>query len=300
MATTTITSKQTPRWRRTNPYLWIAPAFLLFGLFTLLPLAIGLAIGFFSWNGFQAARWVGFDNFTRVFHDQGFWQSLEHNVIYAVTTVVGKLLLAVCLAVLLNRSLRGQTFFRTILFMPVVMSFVVVGLIWNWIYNYNFGLLNTVLGWVGLGGWKQDWLGNTSFALGALIVVDIWKWFGFHMVIYLAGLQSIPNELYESARIDGATSRQSFRHITLPLLMPVTMINLLLATAGAFTVFDLVYVMTDGGPVNATDVAMVHIYTQAFQFNQFGYAAAMSYILLVLISVVSLVLMRLLRQERYF
>jgi ABC-type sugar transport system permease subunit len=184
--------------------------------------------------------------------------------------------------------------------MPVVMSFVVVGLIWNWIYNYNFGLLNAVLNLLGLGAWKHDWLGDTSTALGALIVVDIWKWFGFHMVINLAGLQSIPNELYESARIDGANSWQSFWHITLPLLVPVTMINVLLATAGAFTVFDLVYVMTDGGPVNATDVAMVHIYTQAFQFNQFGYAAAMSYVLLALISIVSLVLMRLLRQERYF
>jgi ABC-type sugar transport system permease subunit len=130
-------------------------------------------------------------------------------------------------------------------------------------------------------------------------VVDIWKWFGFHMVINLAGLQSIPNELYEAARIDGASAWQSFWRVTLPLLKPVTMINVLLATSGAFNVFDLVYVMTEGGPVNATDVAMLHIYTQAFQFYRFGYAAAMSYILLILVGIVSLVLMRMMRQERH-
>ena len=290
----------TSRRRRFGPYIWIAPALLLYAVFTLAPLAGGLVISFFSWNGFQSPQWVGLDNFSRALQDQGFWQSLIHNVIYLVGTVVGKLVLAMFLALLLNRSLRGQTIYRTILFMPVVMSFVVVGLVWNWIFNYNFGLLNAVLSFVGLGSWKHDWLGDTSFALGALIVVDIWKWFGFHMVINLAGLQSIPNELYESARIDGASGWQSFLRITLPLMMPVTMINVLLASAGAFTVFDLVYVMTDGGPVNATDVAMIHIYTQAFQFNQFGYAAAMSYVLLALISVVSLVLMRLLRRERYY
>jgi ABC-type sugar transport system permease subunit len=203
------------------------------------------------------------------------------------------------LAVLLNRALRGRAVFRTVLFMPVVMSFVVVGLIWSWIYNYNFGLLNAILGMLGLQAWKQDWLGNASIALGALIVVDIWKWFGFHMVINLAGLQSIPNELYEAARIDGASAWQSFWRVTLPLLKPVTMINVLLATSGAFNVFDLVYVMTEGGPVNATDVAMLHIYTQAFQFYRFGYAAAMSYILLILVGIVSLVLMRMMRQERH-
>jgi ABC-type sugar transport system permease subunit len=252
-----------------------------------------------SWDGIHAARWQGLANYVQVLQDQTFWQALVHNVIYAVGTVVGKIVLALVLAVLLNRALRGRAVFRTVLFMPVVMSFVVVGLIWSWIYNYNFGLLNAILGMLGLQAWKQDWLGNASIALGALIVVDIWKWFGFHMVINLAGLQSIPNELYEAARIDGASAWQSFWRVTLPLLKPVTMINVLLATSGAFNVFDLVYVMTEGGPVNATDVAMLHIYTQAFQFYRFGYAAAMSYILLILVGIVSLVLMRMMRQERH-
>jgi len=180
-----------------------------------------------------------------------------------------------------------------------VLSIVVVGLIWNWVYDYNFGLVNGILGFIGLGSLKQDWLGSTGLALGALIVVDIWKWFGFHMVINLAGLQSIPAELYEAARIDGATGWQSFWRITLPLLQPVTAINVTLATLGAFNVFDLVYVITQGGPAQATNVATLDIYTQAFQFYHFGYAAAMSFVLLALVSVVSLVLLRALRSERY-
>jgi ABC-type sugar transport system permease subunit len=143
-------------------------------------------------------------------------------------------------------------------------------------------------------------LGSTSLALGALIVVDIWKWFGFHMVINLAGLQSIPAELYESARMDGANGWDCFWRITLPLLQPVTLINVTLATLGAFNVFDLVYVMTTGGPANSTNVAMMEIYTQAFQFYRFGYAAAMSFVLLALVSIIALVVLRALRSERYF
>jgi len=304
MDTTAIASRRTAsvavRLRRSvYPYVWISPALLVFGVFTLLPLAAGVALSLVTWDGIHAVRWEGLGNYVQVLQDQAFWQALIHNAIYAVGTVVGKIVIAFALAVLLNRALPGRAMFRTILFMPVVMSFVVVGLIWSWIYNYNFGLLNAILGFLGLPAWKQDWLGNPSLALAALIVVDMWKWFGFHMVIFLVGLQSIPNELYEAARIDGANAWQSFRRVTVPLLKGIMMINVLLATSGAFNVFDLVYVMTEGGPVNSTDVGMLHIYTQAFQYYQFGYSAAMSYVLLIVVSMVSLVLMRVLRHERY-
>ena len=305
MATTAIASRRegslAMRLRRSvYPYVWISPALLVFAVFTLLPLAAGMALSLVTWDGIHAAHWQGLANYVQVLQDQTFWQALGHNVIYAVGTVVGKIVLALVLAVLLNRALRGRAVFRTVLFMPVVMSFVVVGLIWSWIYNYNFGLLNAIVGVLGLQAWKQDWLGNASIALGALIVVDIWKWFGFHMVIFLAGLQSIPSELYEAARIDGATRWQLVRRITLPLMVPITMINLVLASSGAFNVFDVVYVMTQGGPVNATNVAMMDIYTEAFQFYHFGYASALSVVQLILVSAISLVLLRVLRRERYF
>jgi ABC-type sugar transport system permease subunit len=289
------------RWRaRLEPYLWIAPAIIVFFIFTLLPLLVGLWLSFVSWDGLASVRPVGLGNYADVMQDSVFWQAIVHNVIYAVGTVVGKVALALVLAVLLNQALPGRAVFRTVLFLPVVLSFIVVGLLWSWIYNYNFGLANTLLTTMGLGAFKQDWLGNTSLALGALIVVDIWKWFGFHMVINLAGLQSIPNELYEAARIDGGSGWQLFRRITIPLMQPVTMVNVTLATLGAFNVFDLVYVMTTGGPANSTNVAMMEIYTQAFQFYRFGYASAMSFVLLIVVSTISLGILRLMNSERYF
>jgi ABC-type sugar transport system permease subunit len=175
--------------------------------------------------------------------------------------------------------------------MPVILSFVAIGLLWSWIYNYDFGLLNGGLEALKLGWLKQDWLGSTRLALYALIVVDVWKWFGLHMVLFLAGLQKIPNQLYEAARIDGATSWQSFRWITLPLLLPITAFNFVLAASGAFNVFDLVYVMTQGGPVEATNVAMTDIYREAFQFYHFSYSAALSMVQLGLVSIVSLAIL---------
>ena len=283
-----------------EPYLWVIPAAIVLLVCTIVPTVVGLGLSFVSWDGITALHLVGLQNYVDVFHDATFWQAVTHNVIYTVGTVVGKIVLALILAVLLNRSLPGRGFFRTALFMPVVLSFVVVGLIWGFVYDYNFGLVNGLLGALGLQGLKQDWLGSPAFALGALIVVDIWKWFGFHMVIFLAGLQGIPTELYEAARIDGANAWQSFWRITLPLLKPITAINVLTATLGGFSVFDLVYVMTTGGPFNATNVASLDIYTQAFQFNHFGYASAMSFVLFVLMTAVSLALLRILRSERYF
>lgn len=290
-----------PRRRtRLEPYLWIAPALILFSIFSLLPLLVGVWLSFISWDGIGAIRPVGLRNYADVFTDGRFWRAMAHNAVYALGTVVGKLGLGLLLAVLLNRPLFGRAVFRTALFLPVILSMVVVGLLWSWIYNWDFGLANSILTALGLGALKQDWLGNPNLALGALIVVDIWKYFGFHMMIYLTGLQSIPSELYEAARIDGAGSRHLFLRITLPLLLPVTAINLVLATLGAFNVFDVVYVMTAGGPFMATNVAMMEIYQQAFQFGRIGYAASMSLVLFAVVSMISLIVLRMLRHERYF
>jgi len=293
------TRKRDSRRARLEPYLWVAPAVILFLIFTVAPTVVGLALSFVTWDGITAIQPAGLQNFVDAFHDGAFWQAVLHNVVYAVGTVVGKIVLALALALILNASVPARGFFRTALFMPVVLSFVIVGLIWGFVYDFNFGLINGFLGLVGLQGLQQDWLGSGATALAALIVVDIWKWFGFHMVIFLAGLQGIPTELYEAARIDGANKWQSFWGITLPLLKPVMAVNVLTATLGGFGVFDLVYIMTTGGPFNSTNVAALDIYTQAFQYNHFGYASALSFILFALIAVVSLALLRVLRTERY-
>jgi ABC-type sugar transport system permease subunit len=292
----------TSAWRsaRLSPYLWVLPAVALFAVFRLYPLAFGLFLSLNEWDGIQPMVFRGLANYRQaLFEDAMFWLALWHNVVFAVGTVVGKNVIAVVLAVLLNADFRGRTFFRTTLFMPVVMSFVVVGLLWGWIFNFQFGLLNNLLVSAGLENWRTDWLGDPKLALFSLIGVDVWKWYGFHMVIYLAGLQAIPAVLYEAAIIDGASSWQQFWRLTLPLLRPIVVVNVTLALMGAFNVFDLIYVMTQGGPANATNVVMIYAYLQGFKFYLMGYASAISYVLMMVVIVLSALQIRLLRGERY-
>ena len=285
---------------RLTPYLWVLPAVALFVVFRLYPLAFGVYLSLNEWDGVSPMVFRGLENYRQaLFEDAVFWLALLHNVVFAVGTVVGKNVIAIVLAVLLNADLRGRTFFRTTLFMPVVMSFVVVGLLWGWIFNYQFGLVNNLLAGVGLGGWRTDWLGDPRLALFSLIGVDVWKWYGFHMVIYLAGLQAIPAVLYEAAIIDGASAWQQFWRLTLPLLRPIVVVNVTLALMGAFNVFDLIYVMTQGGPANATNVVMIHAYLQGFKFYTMGYASAIACVLMVIVIVVSGLQIRLLRGQSY-
>lgn len=290
-------SKPRRRWNWT-PYLWIAPAILLYVIFKLTPMIAGIYLSFLDWNGIDPPKWVGLQNYVRMFSDDLVLLSLWHNTIYAFGTVAGKIIISLILALLLNQALRGRSFYRTALFLPVVMSFVVVGILWTWLYNAQFGLINSLLTALGLQALILDWLGDPKIALWSLIVVDIWKWYGFHMVIFLAGLQTIPLELYEAARIDGANRWAQFSRITLPLLQPVMIVNITLALMGAYNVFDIPYVMTEGGPANSTIVMALHIYIRGFKFYRFGYAAALSYALLVLITLIAAVQMKLMARDR--
>lgn len=275
--------------RKVAPYLWLLPALLLYGIFKIYPMISGIGLALLKWDGIDDPVFIGLRNFQRMFSDDQLGMALLHNVQYAIGTVSGKIILSLLLAVLLSQELRGRSAYRTALFMPVVMSFVVVALIWAWMYDYQFGLVNNLLRTVGLGALVQDWLGNPRLALWSEIVVDIWKWYGFHMVIFLAGLQTIPVELYEAARVDGATRVQQFFRITVPLLQPVMLINVMVSLAGALNAFDIPYLMTEGGPDNATNVIGLHIYLQAFKFNELGYGAALSYALFALVSIVVLI-----------
>lgn len=285
--------------RRRNwaPYLWVLPAVLLYAIFKLLPMLAGLYLALIQWDGIEPAKFVGLRNFQRMLEDEVILLALLNNLKYAIGTVIGKIILSLFLALLLNQALRGRSFYRTALFLPVVMSFVVVGILWAWLYNGQFGLVNSLLQHLGLRFLILDWLGDPKVALWSLMVVDIWKWYGFHMVIFLAGLQTIPTELYEAARIDGASRWQQFLHITLPLLQPVMLVNVTLSLMGGFGVFDIPYVMTEGGPANSTIVMALHIYIQGFKFYKFGYAAAMSYVLLTLVTVLAAIQMRLMGRE---
>ena len=269
------------------PYLFVLPAALVYFVFKLVPMVAGVYLALLRWNGLDAAKFVGLQNFERMLDDEIIPLALLHNVQYGIGTVLGKISLSLFLALLLNQALRGRSFYRTSLFMPVVMSFPVVGILWTWIYNPQFGLLTNLLEALRLNFLAREWLGDYKVALWSLIAVDIWKWYGFHMVIFLAGLQTIPIELYEAARIDGASRWRQFTGITLPLLQPMMLINVTLSVMGALNAFDIPYVMTEGGPANATMVMSLHIYVRGFKFYRFGYSAAMSYILLLLTMVVA-------------
>ncbi|MDE2818515.1 MAG: sugar ABC transporter permease [Chloroflexota bacterium] len=278
---------QQKRATRLAPYLWILPAILVYGIFKLVPLVSGIYMALLRWDGIEDPRFIGLRNFEKILSDKLTLMVLGNNVEYAVLTVTGKIILSLFLAIMLNQALRGRTFYRTSLFMPVVMSFVVIGILWRWLFNTEFGLLNNLFESLGLGFLAQDWLGDTSIALKSLTLVDIWKWYGFHMVIFLAGLQSIPGELYEAAKIDGASVWRQFRHVTLPMLQPVMIVNVTISLMGAFNVFDIPYVMTEGGPANSTNVMALHIYLRGFKFYRFGFSAALSYVLLTIVTLVA-------------
>jgi len=285
------------RRRNLAPYLWVLPALLIYIIFKLLPMIAGVYLSLIQWDGIEPAKFVGLQNFQRMLDDDIITLALMNNVKYAVGTVIGKTVLALFLALVLNQALRGRSFYRTALFMPVVMSFVVVGILWAWLYNGQFGLVNNLLHRLKLDFLILDWLGDPKVALWSLVIVDIWKWYGFHMVIFLAGLQTISQELYEAARIDGASRWQQFIRITLPLLQPLMLVNITLSLMGAFNVFDIPYVMTEGGPANSTMVMALHIYVRGFKFYKFGYSAAMSYVLLVLVTLMAAIQMRLMSRE---
>jgi ABC-type sugar transport system permease subunit len=277
----------------------ILPAGLLFSLFYVWPFAHGFWLSLTDWDGFSAPRFTGVDNYLRLARDPIFLVAIGNNLIFVVAVLVFKNVLGLAVALLLERAVFGRAFFRAAAFIPVTMSFVAVGLLWAWIYNPVFGLLDAGLDAVGLGAWKQSWLGDAHIALYSVIAVDVWKWLGFHAVIYLAGLQTIPAELYESAVMDGAGRFRRFWSITLPLLMPIVFINMILGLSGAFVRnFDIVYVLTKGGPNHATEVALTYMITKAFQDGQLSYASAMGYVLFLIVGLASVLLLALMQRSK--
>jgi len=267
-------------------FVMIAPALLLFVLLTIYPVGRGLWISFHRWDGVSDPTWVGGANYKFVVNDEVFWNALKNTVLFAIVVTVVKNLLGLLFALLLNSKIRGQTFFRTAGFMPVTFSFVVIGVLWSWIYNPTFGLLNAVLESLGLSAWIHGWLSDPRLALWSVMCVDIWKWTGLHIVIFLAGLQGINKEYQEAATVDGASRWQGLTRVTLPLLSHVTAVSVFLSILGAFvSSYDVVYVMTEGGPFHSTEVVMTWIVTTAFRFSKVGKANAMSMILFVVAGV---------------
>jgi len=281
-------------------YLFLTPGLALFLLFTVIPVFAALYLSFCRYDVIHAPAWLGIKNYARLWADLRaggvFFLSLRNTAQYALGTIPLGMALALGLALLLNAGLRGMSLYRTTYYLPVVTSMVAVALVWMWIYDPTYGLLNYLLGKITFGRFTpQAWLGNPGQAMPAIIVMSIWKGLGYSTVIYLAGLQGIPDHLYEAALMDGAGAWQRFRRITWPLLKPTTAFILIVSVIGASQVFSQVYVMTNGGPNNATTTIVHQIFQNAFSYMKMGYASAMAFVLFALIFVLSLLTLRLTR-----
>jgi multiple sugar transport system permease protein len=276
-------------------YLFVAPAMVIFFVFTLLPVAIALFLSFTNYDVFTKMDWIGAANYQDVFDDELFWRALWNTTTYTAWSIPVSMAIGLGLALLLNQKLRGLGLYRTIYYVPVVTSMVAVAMIWLQLFDPLYGVISNALESIGIKG--IDWLGDPNLAMPSIIAVSVWKVIGWNMLIYLAGLQGIPDYLREASAIDGANRWQTLWKITLPLLQPTTFFIFVTSLIGAFQVFDVVYVMTGGGPANATTTLVHQIYNAAFKALDMGYAAAMSFVLFGIILVVSLFSMRATRGE---
>jgi raffinose/stachyose/melibiose transport system permease protein len=271
---------------------FLLPALLLYGVFVLYPIVQSVRYSGYDWNGLEPlTNWVGLDNFKTAFADPLFIEALTHNAIIIVLSLALQIPFAVALAVLVSRRLKGRGLYRTMYFAPFVLSEVVTGVVWRQIYRPE-GLLDMILASVGLENLTREWLADPQIALYSLFFVISWKYFGLHMVLVIAGLQTIPVELEEAAAIDGASWWQGFRYVTLPLLGPIIRVSMFLSIIGALQLFDLVWVTTKGGPVNATATMATYLVDWGFRRGQFGYASAVSVIIFGLSLVVALLYQR--------
>lgn len=277
--------------RTIKGYLFLMPNFGGFVIFLIIPIFMGLAFSFTNYDGYQKMDFVGLSNYIDMFQDEYFLVSLKNNILYTVVTVPATVILALLLACALNVGLKGTNMFRTLFFFPTISSMIAVGIVWKLLFNPMQGPVNQLLMSLGISS-PPEWLASTSSALWAIMIVAIWKQAGYYMVMILAGLKAVPAQLYESAKMDGANSIVQFFKITLPMLSPTMFMVSTLALINSFQVFDLISVMTDGGPGNSTNVLVYRIYEEGFKYSKMGYASAIAYFLFLIIFVITLIQFR--------
>ena len=289
-------TKRTGFFRILEPYLYLIPTILGLILFSAGAVAASFFMSFTQWDVVSPPEWIGFENYTNLWHSDLFWEVFRNTFLFVILAVPLSVVCALALALLANTGLRGITLFRTAYFLPVVSSMIAVALVWSWIFNPEYGLLNYLLRMV-FGVQGPAWLDDTSWALPAMVIVTVWKGLGYSMVIFLAGLQNIPQDLYHAATIDGAGTWRKFKHITLPILSPTTFFVLVITLINSFQVFEQTYVLTKGGPANSTSTLSYYIYQNAFQFFQMGKAAAVAYVLFAIIFAITFIQFRI--QKRW-
>ena len=267
-------------------WTFILPNFLGFLAFTLIPVTAAFALSFMELTSFTAPRWVGLENFQRMFQSDTFWVALRNTVVYALGHVPLTMALALLLAMLLNRKLKGIGFFRVAIFFPYITSLVAVAVVWNMLFSPDTGPINQFLNSIGIAE-PPGWTSSSDWAMPAVIITSVWRDMGYYMVLYLAGLQAIPSELYEAAEVDGASAWQRFWNVTIPSLRPTTFFVVVMLTVSSFKVFDLIVVMTNGGPGRSTTVLSQLIYQEGIGEGKFGYSSAISLVLFVIVLTVT-------------
>ncbi len=273
-------------WRYGVGYLYVAPLLIWFVAFNLIPMVVGFLIGFTDWNILTRPKSVGLANYVTMAHDPLFWLALRNTFYYAVVSVVCTTALSLGLALALNQKLKSIVIYRTIFFLPAVTAVIAVAMVWRWLYNTDYGLLNWLLSLFNIS--PVNWLGDPKLAMPAVIAMSVWRSAGFNTIIFLAGLQGIPKEYYEASELDGANRWARFRNITVPLASPTTFFVVVNGLIGSWQVFDQVYAMTRGGPQQATLTIVYYIYSNGFEWFKTGYASAIAYVLFLIILAVTL------------
>lgn len=280
-------SKRLKRKNLLTAYSFIAPNFIGFFLFTLIPVIFSLILAFMEWDSFSTPKFVGLSNFVKMMKNETFWISFKNTILYTVGVVPLTLFFSLGLAILLNQKIKGMKFFRTAFFFPYVTSLVAIAVVWNMLFHPTMGPINQFLKLIIEN--PPGWTSSSQWALFAIVIVSVWRGMGYYMILYLAGLQSIPKELYEAASMDGANKWKQFMNVTLPSLRSTTFFVTIMLVINCFKIFDLVQVMTGGGPGRATNVLVYNIYNEAFVKFNFGYASAIAMVLFVIVLLITVV-----------
>ena len=266
----------------TVAWLFILPALIGTIIFIIVPVFCSFSLSFAKWDLLNSIQFVGFDNYKEIFKDGLFYKILINTIVFAVSTSIFGVIIPLILAATINSKIIGSEFYKSAYFLPYITPMVVIGVIWSWIFDPNIGFLNQLL------HLNINWLYDSKFAMPALITVSVWKLIGYNMIIFLSGFASIPQDLFEAAKIDGANNIKTFKNITIPLLSPTIFFVIIVTAITSFQVFDLIYLMTEGGPFDSTNVLVYAIYKNAFEYFDIGKASAIAYVLFVIILILTL------------
>lgn len=264
-------------------WVFILPALIGTFIFIIIPVICSFGLSFSKWDLLNPIQFVGLANYKEIFSEPLFYKIFWNTVVFALTTSIFGVIIPLILACILNSKIRGSEFYKTAYFLPFITPMIVIGVVWEWIFDPNIGLLNHIL------HLHINWLYDTHYAMPALIIVSVWKLIGYNMVIFLSSLSGISQSLFEAAKIDGATPVQTFKNVTVPLLSPTIFFVIIITAISSFQVFDLIYLMTQGGPLDSTNVLVYAIYKNAFEYFNVGKASAIAYVLFTLILVLTLI-----------